>query len=434
MFTDRETTGMTPTGDTDVDGTLSTGDSAETRRSAELDQLEAELVDGLPRLNGLAETGVFTPDQFVDEIVGPLNRVHAATSTASRLPKSLVQQSFKLIGFLICSAERHLQFNGRSKGTIWQRLPHIEHLMANLAASLGLPPNLSTAGYWLEDRGRKALTFTGTEGEKSFKRCVQVWDACCRVASDAIRPICTGEVSPDSNEALIALDRAAKCYEAIGSKYKELMPSPSAARVGLTLERFNKFRFYLVSYPVLGRKFTSANAANLQSNFSADVLSGVSDETYVSRITERLDYLNPEDRKVVLADVTLPSVVDQFLAGIELRRPELVTGEVTIIASQIARQNAGFQAALRSYKRLYRAICSLSGKHWGSIKTILIDPASKISADEKARMTVSVDRSVGDDGHERPESIFRMRKDNPVVNKLLDAFDVATHFDSTHVA
>lgn len=245
------------------------------------------------------------------------------------------------------------------------------------------------------------------------------------MAGDAIRPICEGYLSPDSDEALAAIDRATKCYAAIAAKYKEMIPSPSTGRVGLTPEAFDKFRGFLCSYPVHGKEYTSANAANLQSNFSVDSLSGVSDENYSERIQERLEYLSPDDREIVLADMKLPSVVDVFLLRIGMQKTELLRTDSGATAKRIAQQSAAFQRALASYKLLYRSICALSGKHWGSIKSILINPAEKMSAEEKERMPVSPDRSVGGAGHERPESIFRMRKDNPVVHKLLDACELA---------
>ncbi len=410
----------------EVDGTWqenSDSDGDTTEQS--LDTVESWIRDKLPDLNTTVEDDGINAVEFV-EVIRP--KVEALQSlfgmSTAGISKRVAKRVLKLLGFLIGSAERHFQMSGKPKGTTWKFLPDAEYFLADIAEVIGLPPILSLDGYWLEDRGRNALTFTGEVGERAFKGCVQVWNACCETASNLLRPICLGDVPVESDAAVMAINKAMKCYSAIGEKYEEMRKSPSAGRAGLTPEVFNRFRVYLCGYPVRGKESTGPNAANLRSNFSADLLSGVSDETYFDKITERMDYLTPEDREVVQTDMALPSVVDQFLGRLGFSKAELVASETAVVAQRIADQSATFRDGLTEYKDLYRAICTLSAKHWGSIRNILIKPFEKMTPEEKDRLPVSPDKSVGGAGHERPEAIFNMRKENPVVKKLLAGLDM----------
>ena len=151
--------------------------------------------------------------------------------------------------------------------------------------------------------------------------------------------------------------------------------------------------------------------------------SGATAET-AAMISERLEYLTPEDRATLLAHTALPSVVAWFIDRLRFRKAELFATDAATVARRIACESAVFRRGLSEYKSLYRAICKLSAKHWGSIQSILIKPFAHMSAEEKARLPVSPDESVGGAGHERPEAIFRMRKDNAAVQKLLAGLEL----------
>lgn len=171
-----ETTGRMPSEPADLDGTIQTRDPQSTIAcsTAGLDAVEEWILNELPDCNEQTDVGVMTPDEFLDEAAKRMRTVQAAVGSANELSKPVAKRTLKLLGFLVGSTERHFQFAGCPKGTTWNGLPDVEKLMADVAASIGLPPILSTSGYWLEDRGCKGLTFTGTAAEKSFKGCVQV--------------------------------------------------------------------------------------------------------------------------------------------------------------------------------------------------------------------------------------------------------------------
>ncbi len=198
-----------------------------------------------------------------------------------------------------------------------------------------------------------------------------------------------------------------------------------AVRRGLEPETFNRFRNYLCGYSVCGKDASGLNAANLRSNFSQDLLFGLANDEYLSRVFERLDFLTPMDRSIVMGDAILPSVVDRLLERLETNRSDVLRIETSNLAERIATQSDGFRRAVVGYKRFYQALCKLSAMHWQSIVVILIKPFEGLTPEELSKLPVKPTESVGHAGHERPESIFKMRRENPVVHKLLDGFDLA---------
>ena len=69
---------------------------------------------------------------------------------------------------------------------------------------------------------------------------------------------------------------------------------------------------------------------------------------------------------------------------------------------------------------------TLSAKHWQSIKCILVKPYQGLTEDELKKLPVPPTESVGGATHDRPERIFRMRQQDPVVANLLEALRMAT--------
>ncbi len=404
---------------TEVDGTRGViSDAGGDTTEQSLDNVEAWIRDNLPDLNTAVETDDLNAVGFMEVIRPKIDALRLLFGEGVEgISKAVAQRLLKLLGFLIGSAECHFQAAGQPKGTTWSFVPEAEDFMADVANIVGLPPILSLHGYWLADRGNNALTFTGEDGERLFKSCTQIWATCTKEAGDRIRPVCNGEVAIDTRDAVAAIKTAARCYLVVDNKYRQLQPHSPGSRSGLKMKTFQRFRVYLCSFPVHGKISTGPNVANLRPNFSADVLTGISDESYVPRITERLEYLTPEDQQIVLNDLSLPSLIDRFLEHLGLTKAEMLVAQTSQVAQRIAAHSAIFHEALENYNDLNAATVKLSNKHWGSILSLKTYSESLTS--EQRNGPVSTETSVSGAGHARPEAIHMMRRANSVVNKLL---------------
>lgn len=291
----------------------------------------------------------------------------------------------QVAGLSIGSLERHLQSSGKEFGTTWKVVPDAEEFVDDIAALLGLPATMNHAGYWLLDSD---LTFTGESGERLFKHVVQVWDSRAKDSGDAVRPICRGSVLVDVVEGIQAFANSADNTEEICRESEALRRKGPDGRRGLEPETFNRFRNYLCGYGVCGRVATGPNAANLRSNFSQDLLFGLANDEYLPRVFERLEFLTPIDRSIVMGDTILPSVVDRFLERLASNKLDVLRIETDTLAERIAAQSDDFRRALAEYKRFYQAVCKLSAMHWQSIVVILIKPFQGLTEEELAKLLV----------------------------------------------
>lgn len=400
-----------------------TVNSIPSSRKSLLSRTEAWLRYDLTALNAAVEKGEVSPTEFVER-VAPLLQETSDTfrPLLPRLPAKVRRRLARNTGFLVGSAERHFQISGRPAGTTWQFVPGAEWFTYELTTSLGLPPAMSIYAYWLDNTD--GYSFTGEPGEVAFGEVVRRWDDNCKAAGDALRPIALGQIQIDSPDSADAIATAAESVEEISSIY-EVLRKREDGTYGLTFEVFNRMRNYLCGWRVCGQFSTGPNAANLQSQWSLDLL-GIGMDGYGEIIADRMQFLMPEDREIVYDDMALPSVPERFLDRLSLTRREAVVADVSTIADRILDQPPPYRRALIEYSRFHRAIVKLSAKHWQSIDFILIKSVERITPEELAKLPVPPTQSVGGADHSRPKGIFDMRRNDPVVVKLMAALNLVT--------
>ena len=380
-----------------------------------LDQVETAIRKTLPQENLRAEREG-NPQKLI-EFIHPLIQMllSAFQNQRSRMIRKRV---FRSVGFLVGSLERHLQGSGLPKGKSFEIEPDAEHLLAAVGEELDMPPILGVNEYWLDDYETPAMTFTGSEGEIDFKAGVQEWARQTAIVADDLRPVADGDIDIESTKSRDAILRSSLCYQTITERYEKLVPSPARHRSGMSMEVFQAFRVYLCGYSVAGESYFGPNAANLAANFSADFITGMADESYLAMFRERLPYLSPMDRAQVVEDSRRDSVVDQLLTRVGLDRGSIKTLSDTEIASRIGSQSEAYFDVLTHYSALYKEISRLNSKHWGSI-TVLKKFSETTPDGSTNNAPVSPMTSVSDAPHGRPEMIYKMRRENPVVKKLL---------------
>jgi hypothetical protein len=136
-------------------------------------------------------------------------------------------------------------------------------------------------------------------------------------------------------------------------------------------------------------------------------------------------YLTPEDWHALEADMTLPSVADVLLQQLELTPQEVITCNSHALEAHIARQSPELQASLVAYADLFHAAGKLTAMHWALIQNYLIKPAAKLSQAERARLPVPPDHGTGGQSPEETKAIRDMRREHPVLKKLIDGINRA---------
>jgi len=328
----------------------------------------------------------------------------------------------QLLAFGVSSVERHSQWCRNQPGE-GVKLLGVDELLEALGTLAEQPPRDTYGSYWLNNGGSAPLTFTGSYQEVLFNRVVNDTEAAHRGSANALTPLCLGQVSLDSPEAVDATEFAILNHERLSAAFKGFM-KPSVDRPSewaMTAEFFAyKMRTYLMAFPVGGVVWSGPNAANIPGQALCDFAIGTVDDEYRATIRSRFPLLHRSDREELDRAMTAPSLLDRTLERVGLTIPQLVavpTGELTARFTAQPR----LIPFLSAYAELVKAAGQLSATHFALIHNYLRRTADRTAPDIAARLPVPLDKGTGTMRHDDTRRIMEMRKNHPYVSRLTAA-------------
>ena len=379
-------------------------------------------------INNAADNGEATAEDVFNSLSPTI--ITAAETIDGRLDeidKETARDLIQIIGFSLCTMERHAQKQGSSPGSCLSRLPGVAGLLEHLSKVGKHPAYLQHYGYWIWNRGPTPITFTGNIQEVLFLKAVNNTADLHTKSNDAIRPICTEDIDIESDTAIDALRFAADNTKSVhDDQYCALMKKNGDDRRALEPVFFMmKLRDNLVPCRIGKTVWSGPNAANHIAQMQQDFLSGTFSAVYFQAVvTKRMQYLTDEDREALVGDMMLSktSVLHRFLARMKLTEPDVMANEPAIVASNIASQSDEFRNAMAAFIKFFEAISTLTAKHWAQIKIYLERASKSLTPEQVATLAVKPTHGTGGMSHADTERVMRMRVDHPTINKLKAAF------------
>lgn len=387
------------------------------------DPVRAWLHQNLAALNRSVEDGHLSPEEFVAAARPWLNKLANYVRGSRQLSLWEARKLIQPAGFIVSSVERHFQAAGFAPGAGLSRLPDIEHILCELARFAHHPPRDSHYTYWLWNTEENRLTFTGDPQEVFFNRAVCITHWLHTSSCDALRPICQGYIPVASDDAATALHQAAQNTLELHRRFQSFMQKDAEEPNRRSMEPLffmTRMRTYLPTYPIgQGEPWSGVNAANLAAQMQMDYLLGTTNAQYRDIVHGRRRYMIPEDWRALEQDMALPSVADVLLQELRLTPQEVIGCQSQALAVHIAQQSPGVQASLMAYARLFHAAGKLTAMHWSLMQNYLIKPGAELSAEKKAGLTAPPEEGSGGMTHKITEGIMKMRREHPMVKKLV---------------
>jgi hypothetical protein len=376
----------------------------------------------LPRWNNNIIEKRKNVDEFIAE-VRPWARVVIQQFGADETAVNLWQarQAIQLLGFTVCSAERHFQALGFPAGSGLASLPGVEELLFRLSKIGKTPPVLSHYGYWLENLGKQRLSFTGDPQELVFNTVVVNTDRLYNATLDPLRQICTGKLEISSPRAVRALQYTKMNLEEAHEEFKRFMEKNpyDGKRAMEPIFFLMNMRLYLVKIPVYGEPWAGVNAANMASQMQLDYLLGCVYPWYEGVVASRWKYMTKEDQEDLEKDKNTPSVFQRILEPLGLTPETILTVSTEQIQATLSEQPPNYFVALLMFLNAVGELGRLSAYHWQLIQTYIVKIAKSLSTEQKAGMPVNPD--LGTSGvmtHEETFKIGEMRWQHQGIEKL----------------
>jgi hypothetical protein len=377
----------------------------------------------LPALNRAVEAGSVSPQEAA-EVVGGwlLPTIASLGDAAASLPQPLARELLQLVAFLVSSAERHFQAAGEPPGSGLSHLEGAESLLMQLSGAGAHQPKDSANTYWIWNTEEPILTFTGDPQEIFFHHAVVTTDRLLTDACNTLRPIRDGNPALCSAEGISALATATQYLRDLRDLYRAFnVVNTSTGMRPIEPEFFAvRMRSYLVSYPIGGQVWKGVNAGNLASAIAADYIIGTVTEDYEERVVDRRwPNIVVEDQVALTADMAKPSVFHGVLSVIELLPHELDKMDEGSLSKHLAQLSSEQLAVAAHYADLAEAHGKQAATHYGLIINFLERFAEGLSEEEQRRMPVRPNAGTGGMPHEETRLIMEMRRNHPVIGKLV---------------
>lgn len=385
-----------------------------------LTQLEAWTRDELPHFNCQIEDGEVSVEELIAVYRPWVDELHS--DLGGWLDRWQARRLIQMLGFGVSSIERHLRGRGQESGSGLAQFPYAENLLVHLAGIACHPPRDSHYTYWLWNDNPNPLTFTGNQQEVFFNRVVNNTALLHGFSCDAVRPICQGNLSITSPETVEAMRLAADNTLHLYEQFRSFMHKNADGQRQMEPDFFmTRMRTYLPTYPIGGSEWGGVNAANLAAQMQMDYLIGTIKPAYHEVVHNRFCYLTHEDQVALSADMELPSLLDVFLVRLRLSPEQVEQTDKSTLKAYIATQPTALQNALIAYKDLVNAAARLTAMHWSLIHNYLVRPARNLTPEERIKLAVQPDEGTGGASHAETEAIMNMRREHPIVWKLIEA-------------
>ncbi|HLJ89686.1 MAG TPA: hypothetical protein VKZ53_22945 [Candidatus Angelobacter sp.] len=327
--------------------------------------------------------------------------------------------AIQLITFIVNSAERHFQALRMPPGLALQQFGSLEGLLVQLGARAEHPPVATHYTYWLWNS--VPLLFTGDPQEIHFHRVVNATHNLHNYSRILLRPICEGNVDVTSPEAMCAIRQTTENMKELCRHFNSLTEMNGSSWVFQPAFFMKRMRTYLVSYPVCRVDWSGVNAANLAAQMAIDYMVGITTEKYRTTVHERLRYLTAEDRIGLEQDMMMPSLTDRILKKMNLNLCRLETLTRSSLGELLLHQPVDVLNSLVALEGLIAAAGRLTSIHWRLIVDYLVKPASQLTPEELANLSVCPLNGTGNMSHSETMAIRDMRRKHPQIGKLCEA-------------
>lgn len=384
--------------------------------------LDAFVRDKLPSINRSIEGGSVGVDELMTQarvlisILQPALPQLLATAD-HRVAKDIT----RCFGLIAASIERHAQAVQANPGDGVQAVAGFTDVLCAWSKTAGVSPMLDYDAYWLTNR-TNPLTFTGEREELVFNNLVnRTVDVVAEIMT-LLNELRTGARECDAMGTAAEVDAQGRKLVSLYEAYRDLGRKDENGVMMFSPTFFMRMRQYLLSFPIDGVMREGPNATYSPNQTRIDIGLGMTTPDYLATITDRLTKMTPVHRAMIENEMSMPSITDVIINGLELKIPDCSLADPAEVRRRADARAAGFADTLSALKRLAQAQIQLSNVHFGRIVTHLVKPSSALSKTEAKAMPVKPTAGVGgnDLGHTR--SIVDMRKAHPFVTTLLAAF------------